>query len=493
MIRYLSIRLLLFPITLFAILLINFVILNLAPGDPTQMMDGGKTGELNRSESGRLQALEDPYFQFREHFGLTLPILFNRWPAIDQKAISAALTELSSASSGTEHHQALLRWGDRARFLMVKLLHIADDTSLPFEVRKVAFNLFVRGGFRLGHFGSHLSSEAKLENRKIENDNRFLLSLHLGKEASLELLNQQVVRAQGWLEKNSASYPEVLSTKESITTFFTQTRFARYFNRLAHFDFGVLRTDASKSVTAEVGKRIKYSLTLAVIPMILSFGLAQLFGMIMALNHGKWLDHSLNTLFLILYPIPVFVFAPFLIEKVALGHTLPFTDIPIPISAFQSDAAHYSTLSSLGRLADIALHLVLPIASLLYWMIAIQAKLARTTFLETLHQDYIKTARAKGLPTSMILIKHVGRNASITAVTALASSIGLILTGALLVETLFNIHGFGRFFYEAILNRDYNVILFSAIAGSALTLIGYLLADIAYLLLDPRMRGGLTQ
>ncbi len=104
-----------------------------------------------------------------------------------------------------------------------------------------------------------------------------------------------------------------------------------------------------------------------------------------------------------------------------------------------------------------------------------------------LKQDFVRTARAKGLPRSIVLYKHVGRNAAITIVTSLAGSLGVVLGGSLVVETLFEINGFGKFFYDAIINRDYNVIMFSTLAGSFLTLIGYLVADIAYMLLDPRV------
>ena len=123
----------------------------------------------------------------------------------------------------------------------------------------------------------------------------------------------------------------------------------------------------------------------------------------------------------------------------------------------------------------------------MYGSLASSARLSRTAVLETLRQDYVRTARAKGLSTPVVLMKHVGRNAAITIVTSLAGSLGIVLGGSLIVETLFEIHGFGKFFYDAVVNRDYNVIMFSAIAGSFLSLVGYLVADIAYTVLDPRV------
>ena len=123
----------------------------------------------------------------------------------------------------------------------------------------------------------------------------------------------------------------------------------------------------------------------------------------------------------------------------------------------------------------------------MYGSLATQTRLARTAVLEVAKQDYVRTAHAKGLPPSTVNIRYIGRNASITIVTAIAGSLGVILGGSLIVETLFEIDGFGKFFYDAVLNRDYNVIMFSAIAGSFLALVGYLVADIAYMLLDPRV------
>jgi peptide/nickel transport system permease protein len=170
-----------------------------------------------------------------------------------------------------------------------------------------------------------------------------------------------------------------------------------------------------------------------------------------------------------------------------MNHDFPFTQIPIPLSGFTSPDRIYDQQTSWQRLVDVSAHLVLPLIALLYGSLAIQSRLSRTAVLEVLKQDYVRTAYAKGLPSSQIYVKHVGRNASVTIVTSVAASLGVILGGSLIVETIFQINGFGRFFYDAILNRDYNVMMFSALAGSVLTLLGYLVADIAYMLLDPRV------
>ncbi len=131
--------------------------------------------------------------------------------------------------------------------------------------------------------------------------------------------------------------------------FFFQTRFFRYLSKVVTLDFGTLRNDNNKTVIREVAKRIKYSLTLAVIPMLITFVLCQVFGMIMAIRQSRWADHALNCSFLILYAIPVFVVAPFLIETCP-HKEFPFTNIPIPFSGFHSSSEVYETLTSKGVL-----------------------------------------------------------------------------------------------------------------------------------------------
>jgi peptide/nickel transport system permease protein len=221
--------------------------------------------------------------------------------------------------------------------------------------------------------------------------------------------------------------------------------------------------------------------------MLVTFVLCQIFGTIMAYKQNRWPDYTLSLFFLILYALPVFVVAPFLIEEVALNHHFPFTNTPIPISGFTSPDAIYDKETSFQRLFDVMAHIFLPLIAVMYGGLAAQSRLSRTAVLEVMRQDYVRTAWAKGVPPFTIMFKHVGRNASITIVTSIAASLGIVLGGSLIVETLFEINGFGKFFYDAVVNRDYNVIMFSSLAGSFLSLIGYLVADVAYTVLDPRL------
>jgi len=497
MYTYLARRLLLIPWTLLCIILVNFVVINLAPGDPVSVTEMTAEGNASRdASSGNASGSDERYLQFREHYGLTLPILFNLWPLITSERVVNdlyILTTRKDPPNSTEEipskdYNALrTRFGDKAVYCMPKILAVMCDATYPAAVRNTASRFFARGGLKQAFLGSNLTKEQRAFNRKIAVDNNMLRSFIMLPTDSQEQINSKAEKAYAWYQANKQFYHFEPTTGQMIEIFFFKTRIYRYMSKVLTLDFGTMRNDSNKTVIGEVSKRFKYSLTLSLIPMLITFILCQLFGVLMAYQHNRWPDFSLNFCFLLLYALPIFVAAPFLIEKIAINHTFPFTDIPIPISGFTSPDSTYNNLNSYQRILDILQHICLPIIAIAYGSLAAQTRLARTAFLEVLRQDYVRTAWAKGVAPMTILFKHVGRNASITIVTALASSLGIVLAGSLIVETLFEINGFGKFFYDAIINRDYNVIMFSAFAGSFLSLIGYLMADIAYTVLDPRL------
>jgi peptide/nickel transport system permease protein len=497
MTTYLLRRLLLLPLTLFGIILVNFIIINLAPGDPTTVTEITEQGAASRQENRSIAfSLDDRYLQFREHYGLTLPVLWNTWPQLSLANIQGKLWSLVHRRETTESTQEMsikafdrlrIRLGDQARFVMPRLLAIAQEATQEPAVRRMASRFFARGATRQAFVGANLTAQQRLENRQISQSNEQALSYVFEKSDTEAQQQRKIEGMQAWFAQYSTALELVPTRWQQVRIFFLETRFFRYLSRVLTLDFGTLRNDPTKRVIDEVVSRFKYSLTLAVIPLFLTFFLCLFFGYLMAYWQTRWPDLGLNVLFLVLYAVPVFVVAPLLIETVGQGGHFLFTSIPIPISGFTSPESVYERLTSWERLVDILQHLYLPLIAIIYGSLAVQSRLARTAVLEVLHQDYIRTAKAKGVPPSQILYKHVGRNAAITLVTSIAGSLGIVLGGSLIVETLFDIHGFGKFFYDAVVNWDYNVIMFSALAGSLLTLVGYLIADIAYTLLDPRL------
>lgn len=488
MLRYILKRLILLPITLFAIILVNFVIINLAPGEPAYSTDVSRGEAVQRTD--QVSTGEERYLQFREFFGLTLPILFNTWPWTTQETVLEELKKIATEKNSMvakEYAALKIRFGDRARYVLPALVAIMLDEKETLQVRQLALFYFVRGATRYATIGVNLSEKELQQNRQIAKSNLFLDEYRRAEFANVQEFNKAASNLKIWFEAHQEELRASPTTLQKCAVFFFETRFSRYMKRVLTLDFGVLRADNNRTVISEVVSRMKYSLTLALIPMIVTFFLCQLFGLFMAVRKDSIAETGLNVLFLLLYAAPVFVVGPFLIEKVALHHDYPFTSYPFPIRGFSSEDSIYNSLTSLERVGDIFRHITLPLITVFYGSLAMQSRLSRAIFLDTLSFDYVRTARAKGVSKFSLYFKHVGRNASIPILTAVAGSLGLILGGSVIIETIFEIHGFGKFFYDAILTRDYNVMMFSAISGAALALIGYLVADIAYMWLDPRV------
>lgn len=494
MFTYLLRRLILLPITLFCIILVNFVIINLAPGDPVSITEiSPEGGAMRREGASEVFGNDDRYLQFREFYGLTLPILFNYWPQTTEKEVKESLWALehrkrmgsSEEISSKEYNDIRIRFGDRSKYVMDDLVAIMKDSTLPLWERRLAGRYFVRGATRQGFVGPSLSPSQQQLNSIIGRDNHYLREQLPGYRDSEKEVDAKNAALISYFDKEQSRFEKTFGQK--VWIFFFETRFARYLTRVLTLDFGTLRDDNNKTVINEVVRRFKYSLTLSIIPMFITFFLCIILGFAMAVYQNRWIDHTLNVICLVFYAIPVFVVVPFLIEKIALQGHFPFTDVPIPLTGFTSADQEYNRMTSGQRFVDVLRHIALPLVAVTYGGLAAQARLARTSILEVLRQDYVRTARAKGLGSFTVLWKHVGRNAAITLVTAIAGSLGVILGGSLIIETLFEINGFGKFFYDAVINRDYNVIMFSALAGAFLSLVGYLVADIAYTLLDPRV------
>jgi len=480
-------------VTLFFVILANFVIINLAPGEPVFLIDISEGGEARQQEN-KASSGDERYLQFREFFGLTLPILFNTWPWTSREEVQRSLEQLVSKKdlhsvplSAKKYSELRVETGDRARFCLPHLVSIMNDTTASEDVRRKAVFYFLRGATRFSHVGVRLSEAQKAENQKIALSNLFLDRFTLAAYDTHEKLEKSTRELSNWYEAHKSELHDNPTRAQKIRMFFFSTRFARYMGRVLSLDFGVLRNDSNRGVIAEVVSRLKYSLTLAIIPMFVTFFLCTYFGLLMAIWKDSFFDRSVNFVFLLFYATPVFVVAPFLIKAVALGHTYPFTDIPFPIRSFTSEDSVYMQMTSWQRLGDIFRHITLPLVTILYGALAAESRLSRAIFLDTLHQDFVRTARAKGSRPFALYVMHVGRNAAIPILTSIAGSLGVILGGSVIIETIFDIHGFGKFFYDAIINRDYNVMMFSALMGSALSLIGYLVADITYMLLDPRV------
>lgn len=238
-----------------------------------------------------------------------------------------------------------------------------------------------------------------------------------------------------------------------------------YLKSIITFDFGPSIKKPSDSVNdmLERGFPVSFELGLTAIVIAVISGLV--LGVIAALRRNGFLDYAAMSLAVLGISIPNFILATLLIQQFAVNLNL------FPAATWTSP-----------------IHMVLPTAALAVGPMAIIARLTRSSMVEVLTQDYIRTAKAKGLSPFKIIVKHALRNALMPVVTVLGTLVASILTGSFVVEKIFAIPGMGKYFVESINQRDYPVIMGTTVFYSVILIIMLFLVDLAYGLLDPRIK-----
>ncbi len=229
---------------------------------------------------------------------------------------------------------------------------------------------------------------------------------------------------------------------------------------------------------------------LNVISIPVTYAVAIFFGVQAAKHRGKLLDVTTGTLFLGLWSVPVIWAGVMLIGFLANRQFLwlfpanGLHDVRADSMAFLPS---FSDGFQRGWLLDMLWHLVLPVICMSYGSFAFLSKLTRGAMLENIAADFARTARAKGLSSRVVLYRHVFRNSVVPLITVAASILPALITGAIIVETIFGISGMGKLAIDAINTRDRELFLADTLLASFLVLIGYLLADIGYAIADPRV------
>jgi peptide/nickel transport system permease protein len=258
-------------------------------------------------------------------------------------------------------------------------------------------------------------------------------------------------------------------------------QYADWLVRFVKLDFGKSFVDGNK-VMDKITERIPITITINILSLIVTFCIAVPIGVLSATRQFSIFD-KLTTIFVFIgFSTPHFWLA--LICMIVFGVTLGW----LPISGIQS--IDVSGMSFLERLADWTRHLILPVGISAFGAIAGLSRYSRSSMLEVIRQDYIRTARAKGLKEAQVIVRHALRNALMPVVTILGLSVPGLIGGAVIFETIFSIPGMGQLFYQSTMSRDYPTIMGILVIGAVLTLIGNLVADISYALVDPRVRIG---
>jgi len=250
-------------------------------------------------------------------------------------------------------------------------------------------------------------------------------------------------------------------------------RFGGWVWGLAHGDLGV-SIFTNLPVTHLIGQRVEPTLALTLCTLFVSVLVAVPLGVVAAARAGSWTDRAVMAFSVLGFSLPVFVFAYILIAlfSIELGW--------LPVQGYRS--------ISENDLWDWLRHLILPSIALGTVYIALIARITRASMLDVMSQDYIRTAQAKGLAPAPVLVGHALKNAAIPIVTIIGIGIALLISGAIVTETVFAIPGIGRLTVDAILRRDYPVIQGVTLLFSGIYVLINLLVDLSYMLFDPRIR-----
>ncbi len=257
---------------------------------------------------------------------------------------------------------------------------------------------------------------------------------------------------------------------------FNKPWYNQYLLWLSHLVQGNLgySWNLNQSVASLLGQRLLKSVILVGVSVILAVLIAVPIGMLQAVRRNKLADHVFNSVSTIFYAMPSFLLGLLLILIFA---------IKFPV--FPAEAPQGETLGVIFANFNA---MILPIATLTLITVALFSRYVRSSVLDNLTEDYVRTAKAKGAGERRILFRHVLRNSMIPVATLLGLSLPAILSGALITESVFNYPGMGLLFYQQAQKSDYPTLLGIVIVVALATVIGSLLADIAYAILDPRVR-----
>ncbi len=254
---------------------------------------------------------------------------------------------------------------------------------------------------------------------------------------------------------------------------------AQYLWRLVRFDLG-FSTIYGKPVATVIFERLPATLLLMTSSLSFAFFFGLLFGVIAARRVNSWPDTVISTIGLLFYATPSFWFG--LMAIVLFAVHLQW----LPAGGYESVG---EGLTGLARALDIARHFVLPTLTLGLIFLAIYLRIMRASMLEVLTLDFVRTARAKGLDETRVVVRHVLRNAMLPMVTLIGLQAGTMLGGSVVVESVFSLPGLGRLAYEAVVQRDLNTLLGIVFISALLVIFVNFLVDLVYARLDPRIAG----
>jgi len=484
MLKYILKRILIFIPTVLVISLITFGISVNAPGDPVEQMLGANTGQ---GQSASFLAGEKAYLEVREKLGLDLPVFYFSLSNI-------SMPDTLHRVAKRLHRETLDRmiyeygnWGEIDKYYK----SIRDVEFAVVGVPKDSLN--ATGLIKIKDAINVIYASS--EERKI-NSQLFEIEKYLNDAPSLLVLKPLVNNLRGRFNEVKQSATTWKRFVPSLNWYGAECQYHRWFFgdkpwfsdgngrwKSAGFirgDFGISYQD-QRPVGSVIWDAVKITMMISLMSIFLTYLIAIPIGVYSARNKGSFGDQSITTVLFVLYSLPSFWLATLAIVFLCGGD---FLDI-FPPYGLGGDLGANATW--FDNLMDRAYHLILPLILWTYGSFTYLSRQMRGGMLAVLGQDYIRTARAKGLPEDKVVWKHAMRNSLLPVITLFASVFPLMISGAIVLEIIFSIPGMGKAAFEAIVARNYPIVFAVMMFSCVLTLIGYLVSDILYAVVDPRI------
>lgn len=486
--------------TFFGVSLALWLVMTLAPGRPSSGQAGpGAGGEPGAKMEGR-EGRNISERIFRHQFGLNRPRFFNTWVGLEKDEVMSHIRVLMTERRKRREAKAA---GDQGGVTVdIKAMTKASETLEDYDLYAVPPLVAllqetegeeqdaVLAWLRASAFryppeleGGQQRTDAEVErDRRINLENKRLDSDELSwpPGAGAEERRRVVTNWKAWWEEKQQDerWSYLDGGWEAFQLRMFDTQFGKYWRNLLSFDLGNSHT-GNEPVTDIIVRKLKYSLSLAVPSFLIAWILAVLLGVMGAANHNKPLDQGSAVVLFMLYSIPSFLMATVL--QKALAVDLGW----FPVARWESVDAH--KLNTWEQFLDVLKHLWLPLFCYTYGSLAFISRQARSGMLEVLQSDFVRTAYAKGCSRQRVIWVHAVRNGMMPLITLLGTALPILLAGSVVIESVFGIPGFGAAMLDAILKKDYNLVMGVALLSSALTLVGLLIADILYAMVDPRV------
>ena len=489
MFKYAIKRLITFIPMLIAISLIAFIISINAPGDPVERLTkaAGNEGSADEQSGTSKKAKQE----IRNKLGLDLPIFYvsitdiatsDTLYRIQDKYHKSNLKALTHQSGNwqvvSDYYKSILIFQKESQKLNVEEIHKNNSNLELNDINEIINQL----GFEIGSLLETSESEIidmKFEKIKSSIDSNSFLS-HLNSNLNTTINNKERLSTEStkwktyipslhWYGSNNQYHLWLLGNGKDR-------------KGLLRGDFGISYID-SQPISTKIWQKIGISFGLSLISIILAYLISIPIGIYSAYKKDSAADRGMSLILFILYSMPSFFVGTLLLLQFANPDNLSW----FPVSGIQDPTIFNPEWGFFKKLSHRLPYLILPIITYTYGSFAFLSRIMRVGMIDIVSQDYIRTARAKGLGEKKVILKHALRNSLLPIITVFASIFPMAIGGSIIIEVIFSIPGMGVEIYTSILNYDYPMIITVFTLSGFLTMVGYLVADLLYAVVDPRI------